>query len=498
MDNIQTRGCEDLSACVISDFIDLPIHIVDNKGIVVFVNHAWVNTYKLEKTEAIGKPIEELMKNQLKYFMSINKKNNLLSNKSEYDYTYYRNYSTKSAATEVLQKKEKVSMVTLSLDQRNIVVTSTPIFDANNEITYVFTFIQDLSKTSELKEKLENEIQKNKALLSKLKYYKENKRDSKLIGDSKSIREIRSLIPVVSVTDASILILGESGVGKEVVAKEIYSNSERSDKPFMTLNCAAIPENLLESEMFGYEKGAFTGAVKSKEGLFEVANGGTLLLDEIGSMPLQLQPKLLRVLQENEFMRVGGTKKISLDVRIISATNENLLNMVKSGKFRSDLFYRLNVIPIRIPPLKDRIEDIKFLAVEFLDKYNEKYGKNKTLDEKALLALEHHNWPGNVRELKNSIERLVIIGDQNVITSNQVQYITHPNDINGSFENDIVTSEINDEMPLKEAVCAFERKIIYNALKKYKTTYNAAEALKTTQPTIARKAKAYGIIKDWD
>lgn len=489
--------CEDLSACIVSDFIDTPIHIVDNKGIVVFVNHAWVNAYKLKKSEAIGKPIDELMKNQLMYFMSINNSNVNSGNKSENDYIYYQNYSTKSAATEVLEKKEKVSMVTHSPDKRNIMVTSTPIFDDNNNIIYVYTFIQDLTRTSELKEKLEAEIQKNKALLSKLKYYKETKRASKLIGDSKSIRDIRSLIPIVSKTDASILILGDSGVGKEVVAKEIYSNSDRKNNPFVTLNCSAIPENLLESEMFGYEKGAFTGAVKSKEGLFEIANGGTLLLDEIGSMPLQLQPKLLRVLQESEFMRVGGTHKISLDVRIIAATNENLINMVKSGKFRSDLFYRLNVIPIRIPPLKDRIEDIQLLAFEFLDQYNEKYGKNKTLDDKALLALENYNWPGNVRELKNTMERLVIIGDQNVITSTQIQYITQPSF--GSQDNhDAQEEDFDMEIPLKEAVSAFEKKIIYNALKKYKTTYNAAEALKTTQPTIARKAKAYGIIKDWD
>ncbi|HAE42785.1 MAG TPA: hypothetical protein DCG34_07685, partial [Clostridiales bacterium] len=264
--------CEDLSACIVSDFIDTPIHIVDNKGIVVFVNHAWVNAYKLKKSEAIGKPIDELMKNQLMYFMSINNSNVNSGNKSENDYIYYQNYSTKSAATEVLEKKEKVSMVTHSPDKRNIMVTSTPIFDDNNNIIYVYTFIQDLTRTSELKEKLEAEIQKNKALLSKLKYYKETKRASKLIGDSKSIRDIRSLIPIVSKTDASILILGDSGVGKEVVAKEIYSNSDRKNNPFVTLNCSAIPENLLESEMFGYEKGAFTGAVAMRKGRFELAD----------------------------------------------------------------------------------------------------------------------------------------------------------------------------------------------------------------------------------
>ncbi len=248
--------------------------------------------------------------------------------------------------------------------------------------------------------------------------------------------------------------------------------------------------------MFGYEKGAFTGAVKAKEGLFELANGGTILLDEIGTMPLSLQPKLLRVLQENEFMRVGGTKKIPLDVRVISATNENLLNQIKTGNFRQDLYYRLNVIPIKIPPLRERKDDIKLFCLKFLEDFNIKYNRNKFFNDKALFYLEQYEWPGNIRELKNAIERLVVVGEKDVICANQVLTITNPNELIKLESNN--NFDLEEDISLKDAVQSLERKLIQDALKKYKTTYKAAEALKTTQPTIVRKAKLLGIEKNWE
>ncbi|MEL7658502.1 MAG: sigma 54-interacting transcriptional regulator, partial [Bacillota bacterium] len=323
----------------------------------------------------------------------------------------------------------------------------------------------------------------------------EKKETSKLVGRSKKIREIKELIPVIAKTDASILILGESGVGKEVLAKEIYLNSNRSEKPFLTINCSAIPENLLESEMFGYEKGAFTGAVASKPGLFELANGGTIFLDEIGTMPLSLQPKLLRVLQENEFMRVGGTKKISLDVRFISATNEKLIDMISGGKFRQDLYYRLNVIPVKLPPLRERKDDIRILSERFLDEFNKKYNKRKMFNESALAGLEMYDWPGNIRELRNAIERLVIIGEKDVICENQLTFLTQTK---GNLPDSEHTYNIEDSVSLKDAVTKFEKALISDALKKHKTTYGAAKALRTSQSMIARKSKSLGINKDWE
>jgi len=247
--------------------------------------------------------------------------------------------------------------------------------------------------------------------------------------------------------------------------------------------------------MFGYEKGAFTGAVTSKPGLFEVANGGTIFLDEIGTMPLSLQPKLLRVLQENEFMRVGGTKKISLDVRFISATNEKLMEMISSGKFRQDLYYRLNVIPVKIPPLKDRKDDIRILSERFLDEFNKKYNKRKMFNESALAGLEKYDWPGNIRELRNAIERLVIIGEKDVICENQLSFLAQSKD---QMPDSQLNYNIDSSISLKDAVKKYEKALIQDALKKHKTTYGAAKALRTSQSMIARKSKSFGINKDWE
>ncbi|WMJ76954.1 MULTISPECIES: sigma-54 interaction domain-containing protein [unclassified Sedimentibacter] len=484
-----------LNAFLVSDLVDHPIHIINNKGQIIFVNKAWCKTYNMKKEEAFGKHIQDIMSLQLKYFLSINEKNHM-NDDFFVDYHLFDETSSQSTAILALKDRKKVSMVTNSSDDRKLMVTSTPIFNGLNEIEYVFTLVQDLTKISDWKERLDSEIEKNKILNEKIKFLKESKDNSKIIGTSKKIKELKSLIPSIAKTDASVLILGESGVGKEVLSKEIYTNSSRNTKPFITVNCAAIPENLLESEMFGYEKGAFTGAVTSKEGLFELANGGTILLDEIGSMPLSLQPKLLRVLQENEFMRVGGTKKIKLDVRVISATNENLFNSIKSGAFRQDLYYRLNVLPLKIPPLRERKEDIKLFCLKFLEEFNIKYDKNNFFNDKALFYLEQYDWPGNIRELKNAIERLVIVGEKDVINANQVLAITNPNEvIKLEFEDSFQEEE---GISLKAAVQSLERKLIKNALKKYKTTYKAAIALKTTQPTIVRKAKQLGIEKTWE
>ncbi|MDF2677053.1 MAG: putative TyrR family transcriptional regulator, partial [Bacillota bacterium] len=448
-----------------------------------------------KKEEAYGKPIQEIMSNYLKYFLTINESNQIYSDKN-ITYNHSDEISSQSTAIKALNERKKVSMITSAPDDAKVMVTSTPIFNGKNEIEYVFTLVQDLTKLSDWKDRLDAEIEKNKILCDKIRFLKEVKYESKIIGNSKKIEEIKALIPSVSKTDASILILGESGVGKEVLANEIYSNSLRKDKPFITVNCAAIPENLLESEMFGYEKGAFTGAVKAKEGLFELANGGTILLDEIGTMPLSLQPKLLRVLQQNEFMRIGGTKKIPLDVRVISATNENLFNLIKSGLFRQDLYYRLNVIPMKIPPLRERKDDIKLFCIKFLDEFNLKYNRNKFFSIKSSLLLEQYDWPGNIRELRNAIERLVIVGDKDVITSEQVLFITKPDEFLRSTSEE--RFEVDETISLKDAVQSLERKLIQETLDKYKTTYKAAEVLKTTQPTIVRKAKLLGIKKNWE
>lgn len=230
-----------------------------------------------------------------------------------------------------------------------------------------------------------------------------------IITADRRMRELMLLAKTVAQSKATVLVQGESGTGKELMASLIHENSNRSSRPFVAINCAAIPENLLESELFGYERGAFTGAVSSKAGKFEFANGGTLLLDEISEMDIRLQAKLLRVLQEGEVDRIGGRKPIPVDVRIIATTNRNLSDCVKAGSFREDLFYRLNVVNINVPPLRERLGDVKLLSLYFKDIYCEKNGKEVAgFTEEAMQLLETHVWPGNVRELENVIERAVI------------------------------------------------------------------------------------------
>ena len=237
-----------------------------------------------------------------------------------------------------------------------------------------------------------------------------------IVGKSAALRNVLNQVEVVAPTDSTVLLLGETGTGKEVIARAILNVSSRSNRPFVKLNCAAIPSGLLESELFGHEKGAFTGAVSQKIGRFELANGGTLFLDEVGDIPLELQPKLLRVLQEQEFERLGNSRTVRVDVRLIAATNRDLEQMVAEKQFREDLYFRLNVFPIRIPPLRERSEDISLLVQYYVDKYSQRMNKQiDVVPEETMAALCRYSWPGNIRELQNLIERAVIMTPGNVL-----------------------------------------------------------------------------------
>ncbi len=245
------------------------------------------------------------------------------------------------------------------------------------------------------------------------------------VGQHPKVMELKALVEKVAPTDATVLIMGESGTGKELVARMIHSLSQRRDGPYVRMNCAAIPEGLIESELFGYEKGAFTGAVQSRKGKFELANGGTILLDEIGEMPINLQAKLLRVLQEKEIDRLGG-KTLPIDVRVIATTNRDLAKEVKEGRFREDLFYRLSVVPIYIPPLRERREDVPLLAEYFLHIYSKKIGKEVSkISSEAMEILSSYPWPGNVRELENCIHRAVILSTGPIITEKEISFPYH-------------------------------------------------------------------------
>jgi len=286
-----------------------------------------------------------------------------------------------------------------------------------------------------------------------------------IVGKGKAIQNIFHMIKRVSQSKSTILVTGESGTGKELIARAIHQNSPRSEQAFVAVSCGAIPENLLESELFGHIKGAFTGAIANKIGLFELADKGTLFLDEIGELPLLIQVKLLRVLQEKQFKRVGGTKDISVDVRIIAATNRDLRKMVEENTFREDLFYRLNVIPIHIPPLRNRKEDIALLAIHFLEKYNREIGKHFThITGEAMEQLKDYDWPGNIRELENVIERAVALETEPVI-----DVASLPDTIRGTSRQ--FTSFIPADIPpegidLENIVDEVEKDLLVKALEK--------------------------------
>lgn len=312
-----------------------------------------------------------------------------------------------------------------------------------------------------------------------------------IIGKSKPMLEIYDLIDKVSQSRASVLITGSSGTGKELIAKAIHYNGPRKDRPFISINCGALTETLLESELFGHEKGAFTGAVAMKKGRFELADGGTIFLDEVGEMPPPLQVKLLRVLQEMEFERVGGTRTIKVDVRVLSASNRNVKEDVTEGDFREDLFYRLNVIHIEVPPLRERLEDIVLLVNHFIDKYRQDEGQNRIeLSPEAWKALYNYAWPGNIRELENVIERAVVLTSGGVIGVEDL-----PDEVLGKPRELDIDVFIPPDAPLQKTLEEIEEKLIRRALRECKNVQShAAAALGITKSLIQHKMKKYNIV----
>jgi len=314
----------------------------------------------------------------------------------------------------------------------------------------------------------------------------ENKyRITNILGNSNKMREVFQMISQVSKSNATVLIRGESGTGKELAANSIHYNSHRAQNAFVKVNCAALPANLIESELFGHEKGAFTGAIKQKQGKFELANKGTIFLDEIGAITLDVQASLLRVLQEKEFERVGGHRTLKTDVRVVAATNKNLEEAVEEGTFRGDLYYRLNVFPIYMPPMRERKTDILLLADHFLEKYVKENGKDiRRFSTPAIDMLMNYHWPGNVRELENCIERAVLLCEEGVIHSYHL-----PPTLQTGVESDTLPA-----LSLEEAVGNLEREMIIDALKNTRGNISqAADILQTTVRKFAYKAQRYGV-----
>lgn len=435
------------------------LYITDGQANTVYVNHSYERITGLKREDVLDLNMRDI------------EKKGILS---------------KSATLVVLKKRRVTTILQEFKTGKEALVSSTPILGKNKKIMLVVTNVRDVTELKDLKEELEE----NKVLAEK--YYSEIEEmrlqlleSSEMIAEDDATIEILRQSMRVAKVDTTVLVLGETGVGKEEVAKYIHKNSSRGKNQFIKVNCGAIPENLIESELFGYEKGAFTGALeKGKMGLFEVADGGTIFLDEIGELPLNMQVKLLRVLQENRIQRIGGVKEIHVNIRVIAATNRDLDEMVKAKKFREDLYYRLNVVPIVIPPLRERRHDVVALLKHYMEIYNNKHGYNKKLDSKVTNILLEYDWPGNIRQLRNLIERLVVMSNHDKINVEDLpQKIIEFNqgDIIDRFEN----------MSLKDAVMKLEAQMIERAYRKSGNVRDAARLLGINASTLVRKRQKY-------
>ncbi len=446
---------EELSAIIDSSFDGF--HITDDQGKTLRVNQAFERITTIPVSNLLGKTMPELVAEGV--------------------------YS-QDVVKMVLKRREPVTIFQESKPGNTVIITANPVVDDQDNLFRIVINVRDISELNDLKQQLEQARTLSQHYQEKLNRY--NLAEQFVIR-SKESRDLADLCVRLGQVDATVLIKGESGVGKEFAAQLIHSNSSRRDKPMIKVNCAAIPESLFESELFGYEPGAFTGASKEgKRGFFEAADGGTLLLDEIGEMPLNTQAKLLRVIQDKVITRVGGTTPITVDVRLIAATNRNLQEMVQNKEFRRDLYFRLNVIPVVVPPLRDRKVEIPFLVDHFVNKFNTKYNLNKRIDEREIKELMNYDWPGNIRELENLIERTLVTSPGNVIRHINLHDFEYA-------AQEAINYEVFAGYKLQAAVEQLEEYLIRNSLETLGTTRKAAKELGVSQPTIVRKAAKYDI-----
>lgn len=392
---------------------------------------------------------------------------------------------TLSTTRKVLETLQEVTMTQKTKNNRRLLVRSFPIYNNDGSLEKVLNISKDVTEESILREKLKDAERDVDLLLKEIHQgYEEG---SKIIVKSQQLEKIYYLLDRVAKTDATVLFLGETGVGKGVFAQHLHDSSNRRNSPFIKVNCSALPEYLIESELFGYAKGSFTGAnLQGKKGLIEAADQGTLFLDEIGELSLQTQAKLLHVLQEKIITPIGKNQPVEVDVRFVAATNQELLEMVEKGKFRSDLYYRLNVVPIQIPPLRERKEDIPFLIQHFLNINNRKYKRACTFSLDVIDELSYYHWPGNVRELQNTIERIVITS-----TKNKIEIVDLPATM---IEKTRFTESVSPEnKSLRESMETFEKQILLKTLEKSKKLSDMSNVLQVDISTISRKLKKYNI-----
>lgn len=438
------------------------LYITDGEANTLRVNQAYERISGLKREDLIGRNMRDLVQEGV---------------------------LDRSVTLEVLRLREPVTIMQDIAGYKHVIVTGNPFFDKNGDISLVVTNVRDITELNQLHLELEETRKISSRYQEELEGLQKLRAAShELIAKSESFRATLKQAVKVSQVDATVLITGESGVGKSLLARLIHKMSQRNDGPFIKISCGAIPENLMESELFGYEKGAFTGArTGGKAGLLEVGNGGTVFLDEIGELPLNLQVKLLDVLEDKEVTRLGGTTPRSLDLRLITATSRDLKQMVREKNFREDLFFRLNVIPLHIPPLRERKEAIIPLIDHFLQESIEATGNRKSISPEVYETLVKYPFYGNVRELMNMVERMAILSDEDVISLKDLPP--------GVKEKSRISlyGELGESLPLKEALSKFEEEIIREAISTHGTISKAAQILRVNQSTISRKVKKYNI-----
>lgn len=393
---------------------------------------------------------------------------------------------TKSACMKVIRTKSPVIEEQYCVNGRSYMVYANPFFDDDNELKYVICTVLDATEIIITRQKLKENQQINESLNLRIKELETQLNQSNLvIHKSKCMNQILDICRRIANYNSTVLITGDSGTGKELIARYIYECSSRRNAPYIKVNCASIPDNLMESEFFGYESGSFTGAhTKGKKGLIELADHGTLLLDEVAELPLTLQSKFLRFLQEGEFYRIGGKTPIKTDVRIIAATNKNLEDLVETGKFREDLYYRLNILPIKVPSLSSRREDIPILIDYFVKNFNKQYGTNKHISNEVLNIMVQMEYKGNVRELNNTVERLLLLSGDEIVLDDALKILPLKQ------QNSPL---IHSAYSLKEIMEKYEKDILSQYLETYKTATRIAQILKTDQTTISRKLRKYDL-----
>ncbi|WP_163969652.1 sigma-54 interaction domain-containing protein [Oceanobacillus halotolerans] len=432
------------------------IWITDGEGYTLFVNKAVERITGLSTDDVIGKNMRELV------------------DKGVFNI---------SATLEAMKEKKTVTVMQKVNTGIETIVTGNLSFDENGQIFRIISNVRDITELNYLREQIKHIEEKNQKYHIELNNLKLKLEElNNVVFKSEEMSTVIDQALRLAKFDTTVLLMGETGVGKEVIAELIHESSTRKETgSFIRINCTALPDSLLESELFGYEGGAFTGAnPKGKAGLFELADEGTIFLDEIGELPLHIQVKLLRVLQERNVLRVGGSKPININTRVIVATNRNLSEMVREGSFREDLYYRLNVVPITIPPLRKRTDDIPILIKHFIKVVNKKYNISKHFSSDVMKSLINYSWPGNVRELKNIVERLIVTTESATIKVEDLPEHIHKAS---------VTIKGNS---LKEILESTEKEIIKSTLKQYKSTYKAAASLGISQSTMSRKARKYG------